>query len=98
MGQSIGAAIFATDFNTLLTTKLTDAPSFLQWELPGVNKVIVTLQSHEATGSVQLYLRESFFYTSKSVYFGMTIVALLTLACLLLTPTRFPVVDEDADR
>ena len=82
----------------MLNSKLTDAPSSLQGKLPGVNKVIETLQSHEATGNVQLYLRESFFYATKSVYFGMTIVALLTLAFLLLTPARFPVVDEEGDR
>lgn len=60
LGQSIGAAIFATVFNTVLTTKLTEAPTEIQEKLPGVNKVIETLQSHEASGTVQLYLREAF--------------------------------------
>lgn len=94
LGQSIGAAIFATVFNTILSNKLTNAPSDLQDKLPGVNKVIETLQSHEASESIQLYLRESFFSATKYVYFGMTFFALLTLAFLLLTPARFPVVDD----
>ena len=98
LGQSIGAAIFATVFNTALTTKLTEAPSSLQGKLPGVNKVIETLQSHEAHGDIQLYLRESFFYATKSVYLGMTIVAILTLSFLFLTPARFPVLDEEEKR
>lgn len=94
LGQSIGAAIFATVFNTVLSNKLTDAPAELQGKLPGVNKVIETLQSHEASESIQLYLRESFFAATKYVYAGMAFFALLTLGFLLLTPARFPVFDE----
>ena len=94
LGQSIGAAIFATVFNSVLSNKLTDAPTALKGELPGVNKVIETLQSHEASGSITLYLRESFFAATKYVYVGMTFFALLTLGFLLLTPAHFPVVDE----
>ncbi len=94
LGQSIGAAVFATVFNTTLSNKLADAPVALQGKMPGVNKVIETLQSHEASGSIQLYLRESFFVATKYVYAGMTFFAVLTLAFLLLIPARFPVVEE----
>ena len=95
LGQSIGAAIFATVFNTVLSDKLTNAPAALQESLPGVNKVIETLQSHKASVDVTFYLRESFFAATKYVYGGMTFFALLTLGFLLLTPARFPIVEEE---
>ena len=98
LGQSIGAAIFATIFNTVLSNKLTGASPDLQGKLPGVNKVIETLQSHEASGSIRLYLRESFFFATKYVYAGMIFFALLTLVFLLLTPARFPVLNEEEKR
>lgn len=98
LGQSIGAAIFATVFNTVLSDKLTNAPAALQESLPGVNKVIETLQSHKASVDVTFYLRESFFAATKYVYAGMTFFALLTLGFLLLTPARFPIVEEEINK
>ena len=98
LGQSIGAAIFATVFNSSLSTNLKAAPSTLEDKLPGVNKVIETLQSHNSAEVVRMYLRESFFNSTKSVYFGMVIVALLTMTILLLTPARFPVLDESEQK
>ena len=94
LGQSIGAAIFATVFNAALSNKLIHAPDDLQGKLPGVNKVIETLQSHEASENTTFYLREAFFAATKYVYAGMTIFALLTLGILLLMPAHFPVVEE----
>lgn len=94
LGQSIGAAIFATVFNAVLTKRLTAAPAALQGKLPGVNKVIETLQSHKAGGNIQLYLRESFFQSTKYVYGGMTIVVILTLGILLFIPSSYPVLKE----
>ncbi|MEO6683124.1 MAG: MDR family MFS transporter [Ginsengibacter sp.] len=94
LGQSLGAAIFATVFNTVLSRKLTQAPRDLQDHLPGVNKVIETLQSHEARESIQYYLRQSFFFATKYVFAGMVFFALLTLLFLLLTPAVFPAVKK----
>lgn len=98
LGQSIGAAIFATVFNSALSTNLKAAPSILQGKLPVVNKVIETLQSNSSAEAVRMYLRESFFNSTKSVYFGMVVIALLTMAILLLTPARFPDLDESEQK
>lgn len=94
-GQSIGAAVFGAIFNSVLTNQLHDAPANIQPILPEVNKVIETLQSHKSPASITLYLRESFFAATHHVYVGMIIVALITLGILLLTPARFPIVEDE---
>ncbi|MEO6820221.1 MAG: MDR family MFS transporter [Ginsengibacter sp.] len=94
-GQSIGAAVFAAVFNSVLSNQLHNAPINIQSKLPGVNEVIETLQSHKSTPLVTTYLRESFFAATHLVYVGLIIVAIITLIILLLTPGRFPVIEDD---
>ncbi|MEO6948693.1 MAG: MDR family MFS transporter [Ginsengibacter sp.] len=94
-GQSIGAAVFGAVFNSVLTNQLNNAPASIQSNLPEVNKVIETLQSHKSDPSITLYLRESFFAATHHVYVGMIIVALITLAILFITPAKFPIVEDE---
>lgn len=93
-GQSIGAALFAAVFNAILTSRLEQAPALLQSQLPGVNKVIEVLQSHNATTEVSIYLKEAFFSATHYVYLSMTITGLITLIILLRTPSRFPTIAD----
>lgn len=93
-GQSVGAAIFATIFNAVLSNRLENAPTHIQSELPGVNKVVEVLQSHASVPEVSLYLRQAFFDATHNVYEGLVIFGIITLIILLLTPSRFPMVDE----
>lgn len=93
-GQSLGAAIFATIFNAVLTDRIDNAPANLQAELPGVNQVVEVLQANQAVSEVSLFLRQAFFDATHQVYFGMVIAAIITLIILLLTPAKFPVLDE----
>lgn len=93
-GQSIGAAIFAAIFNQVLSEKLANAPAHLKSELPGVNKVVEVLQSHNSVSEVSLYLRQAFFDGTHNVYIGMVVIGVMTLIVLLLTPARFPTVEE----
>lgn len=93
-GQSIGAAAFAAIFNTVLSSKLADAPAHLQTQLPGVNKVVEVLQSHGSVSEVSLYLREAFFDATYYVYIGLAATGFITLMILLLTPARFPTVSD----
>src|SRR5690606_3171065 len=93
-GQSIGAAVFAAVFNSVLTDRMTNAPANLQAELPTVNKVVEVLQSHNSVSEVSLYLREAFFYATHNVYAGMVVAGLVTLVILLLTPAKFPTIQE----
>ncbi|MDN6280617.1 MAG: MFS transporter [Psychroflexus sp.] len=94
-GQSLGAAIFAAIFNSVLSDKLASAPSNLQGELPGVNKVIELLQSHTTVGEVNLFLRKAFFDATHNVYIGLILTAFLTLIILLLTPAKFKMIHKD---
>lgn len=93
-GQSIGAALFAAIFNSMISDKLENAPAALQEKLPEVNKMVEILQSHNSVSEVSLYLRESFFYATHNVYIGMVVAGLVTLVILLLTPAKFPTIEE----
>ncbi|QAA81491.1 MFS transporter [Aequorivita sp. H23M31] len=93
-GQSIGAAVFAAIFNSVLTDKINGAPTSLKSELPGVNKVVEVLQSHNSVSDVNLYLRETFFDATHYVYLGMVVAGIITLIILLLTPSKFPVLKD----
>lgn len=94
-GQSIGAAVFAAIFNSTISDKLENAPAELQGKLPGVNKMVEVLQSHKSVSEVSLYLREAFFFATHNVYIGMMIAGIVTLIILLLTPSKFPVAQEE---
>lgn len=93
-GQSLGAALFAAVFNSVLLDKLTEAPADLQNALPKVNEVVEVLQSASANDTVQTYLQHVFFDSTHTVYIGLLTVALLTLIVLLLTPKHFAKIDK----
>ena len=88
-GQSLGAAVFAVIFNSVLFDKLTEAPSTIQDALPKVNEVVEVLQSAKSDSAVQTYLQHAFFDSTHTVYIGLLTVAILTLIVLLLTPKKF---------
>lgn len=94
-GQSIGAAVFGAVFNSVLSNQLSDAPATIQSQLPQVNQVIETLQTHKSLSSITSYLRESFFAATHQVYAGMIIVALITFVILLFTPRRFRIIEDE---
>lgn len=93
-GQSLGAAIFAAVFNSVLFDKMSEAPAALQKDLPKVNEVVEVLQSAHANNSVQTYLQHAFFDSTHSVYIGLLTVSLLTLAVLIWTPKRFGKIEK----
>ncbi|MEO5788223.1 MAG: MDR family MFS transporter [Gelidibacter sp.] len=93
-GQSLGAAIFAAVFNSVLLDKLTEAPANLQNALPKVNEVVEVLQSSHHDPTVQTYLQHAFFDSTHTVYIGLVTVGLLTLIVLVLTPKHFAKIDK----
>lgn len=93
-GQSIGAAVFAAIFNSTISDKLENAPSQFQGKLPNVNKMVEVLQTNKSVSDISLYLREAFFYATHNVYIGMAVAGVVTLIILLLTPAKFPTVEE----
>lgn len=93
-GQSLGAAVFAAIFNSVLMDKLTEAPANLQNALPKVNQVVEVLQSAHSDDNVQNYLQHVFFDSTHTVYIGLLTVGILTLIVLLLTPKHFGKIDQ----
>lgn len=93
-GQSLGAAVFAAIFNSVLFDKMTEAPENLQSALPKVNEVVEVLQSAHSDDSVQNYLQHAFFDSTHTVYIGLLTVGVLTLIVLLLTPKHFGKIDK----
>lgn len=92
-GQSLGAAVFAAIFNSVLMDKLNEAPANLQSALPKVNQVVEVLQSAHSDDKVQNYLQYVFFDSTHTVYLGLLTVGILTLIVLLLTPKHFGKID-----
>lgn len=88
-GQTLGAAIFASVFNSVLLSSLKNAPDSFKPNLPKANEVIGTLQSGSASTQIQLFLRQTFHSATHYVYLGILAVALITLIIILLTPAKF---------
>ncbi len=94
LGQSIGAAVMGSSFNSFMQKKLSDAPADISGELPLVNDVIDSLQSPETSESVFEFLQHSFHASTNHVFLVMAIFAGLALLSLTLLPRRYPIVDE----
>lgn len=89
-GQSIGAAVFAAIYNSVMAQKINAAPALLRNELPEVNKIVEVLQSNREVSEVRLFLQHVFFDATTFVYLGMAIFGGLTLLVLWRTPAKFP--------
>ncbi|MBW7870655.1 MAG: MFS transporter [Flavobacteriia bacterium] len=94
-GQSLGAAIFAAVFNSVLTSKIQNPPADLKSKLPAVNDVVSDLQSHKLTPDVNNYLQHGFFDAMEMVFLGMMLTGFVTVIILLMTPAKFPTLDEN---
>ena len=91
LGQSLGAAIYGAIFNAAIAARLADAPAALQPQLPDqVNGVIGALHGRQLSAAAGDYLRHAMYTATHHVYLGLVIVALVTLAIVLLTPRHFP--------
>ena len=95
LGQTLGTAIFAAIFNSVLLSSLHHAPVAIASKLPEANQVIETLQSKNAAPQIQLFLRQTFHSAAHYVYAGLLITAVITLIFLLFTPEKFPVLENE---
>jgi len=96
LGQTIGAAIFGSIVNASLASWLAHAPANLARQLP--QTVDAVSQSFDsATSSLSTaaasYLQEGLYLASHSVFIGLTVVALVSIATVLLTPAHFKPLD-----
>lgn len=94
-GQSLGAAILAAVFNSVLTSRISNPPSEISGQLPAVNDVVGDLQSHTLTAEISNYLQLSIYDSMSMVFNGMVITGLITVGILLLTPAKFPTLKEN---
>lgn len=88
-GQSIGAAIIGLIFNHALATNLKSAPKNLRAQLPPINQIVDMLKSNKTSPDLLLYLKESFFNATHTLYISLFIGGIITLVILLFTPQKF---------
>lgn len=98
LGQSLGAAVVGAIFNGTVAHALIAAPATLQAQLPpDINGVIGALHGHQLSSAADQYLRMAIYTATHHVYAGLVVVAVLTLAIVLLTPRHFPSVSDSAE-
>lgn len=95
LGQSIGAAVLASVFNSSMEKHLNDAPEKLTNQLPKVNDVIDTMQSPSTSEAVVSYLQEGFYLSTGKVYLGMTILAIIAFIFLNLQPKKMNIPSKE---
>lgn len=96
LGESLGAAIFGAIFNSAIAGELGHAPAVLRPRLPrDINGVIGALHGHQLPAAADEYIRRAIYTATHHVYVGLVVVALVTLAIVLLTPRHFPVAADD---
>lgn len=88
-GQTLGAAMFAAVFNSVLLYAFQQVPSGILEVLPETNRVIEALQSSQTSPETQQFLRETFHSAIHYVYIGLLIAASTTFFILLMTPAKF---------
>ncbi|MEO7066370.1 MAG: MDR family MFS transporter [Rhodanobacter sp.] len=95
LGQSLGAAAFGAIFNHSIASELANAPAALRSHLPqDINSVIGALHGHHLPTAADHYLRHAMYTATHDVYSGLTVVAIITVGLVLLTPRHFPSADE----
>jgi len=83
--------MYGAIFNAAIAQRLTAAPAKLQARLPDdVSHVIGALQAAHSGSAVTEYLQHAVFAATQHLYFGMFVVALLTLAVIMAMPRNMP--------
>lgn len=93
-GQTLGTAVFAAIFNSVLLSSLHHAPSDMATQLPNANQVIETLQSKNFSPAIQMFLQQTFHSAAHYVYAGLLITAIVTLIFLFITPKKFVTLED----
>lgn len=93
-GQTLGAAVFGSVFNSVMTGQLQEAPQALRGNLPKVNRVIESLQAPGLSSAVRAFLRTTFYHSTMAVYAGLLLCAVICLAILIRMPARFEKMEE----
>ncbi len=92
LGQALGAAIYGSIANAVLLNRLDHAPASLAGQLPTtLNDASDALTSHNAnlSAAAESYLRDALYQATHQVFLTLLIIAIISLAIVLLTPRRF---------
>lgn len=90
LGESFGVAVFGAIFNASLEARLEAAPAALRDHLPtDINQIMGVLQGTPDGSAAETYLRHAIYGATHHLYIGLLIVALLTLAAVVVIPRRF---------
>lgn len=105
LGQALGAAMYGSIANAVLLSKLRDAPRSLAGQLPKtLNDASDALTSHNAnlTAAAESYLRDALYQATHQVFLTLLLIAIASMAVIMLTPRRFERLtfaeDEPANR
>lgn len=90
LGQSFGVAVFGAIFNTTLDNRLANAPAKLRDQLPkNLDHIMSALQTPGGSSAAESWLRHSIYVATHHLYIGLVLVAILTLAVVLIIPRHF---------
>jgi EmrB/QacA subfamily drug resistance transporter len=89
IGSAVGAAVFGAVANATLAHRFAHPPASLAGRLPDdVDATSIVLDAGQPEGGVAEYVRQALSAAAHNVFLGLVVVALLTLAALLLMPRR----------
>jgi hypothetical protein len=98
LGQSLGAAVFGAIVNGTLQARLDAAPASLAGSLPStVDGIEPAILAGGLPGAGLDYLRAAMSAATDHLYVGLTAVAVLAFAVLLIAPRRFPLLDQQRE-
>lgn len=90
LGQCLGSAVFGAIFNTYFLSQMTKAPSELSDK--GTN-VLQILRSSHLSESAKHFLEITINQSTRHIYIGLLIFAVLTFLAVCMTPRHFKKID-----
>src|SRR5699024_2298894 len=97
LGQSLGAAIFGAIFNAAIRARFSSASGQVQKQIPhNLDKLVSALHNPQLGQETVNFLRHAIYMATHHIYIGMSIFAVITLLVTILSPQKFPIVDDDS--
>jgi EmrB/QacA subfamily drug resistance transporter len=91
LGSAVGVAVFGAIANATLARRFADPPAGLAGQLPGdadAGRLILDASTDPGRSPAAEYVRLSLFDATHHVFLGLVVLAVLTVAAILLMPRR----------